>query len=130
MFSTFYSTFHCPFCNNTYFILSSKNTYTGGYGITKGISFGSCVDYLYDNDNQFPSNCNNPCNIISFLYSVKKSLHPNTLYIDPFDYTYLYVKKLKELSGQPFQIVYDSYKNSSFIQFINHLSINSRHLLQ
>ena len=113
MFSSFYLTFKCSICNKSYSIISSKN-----------VPFGTCVDYLCNN--QFPNVSQSPCFIIYLLYTIKRHLS-NKKYIDPFDYTYSFVNKLKQKSGYPFELVYDTNSDEDecdFAELINCLSIN------
>jgi hypothetical protein len=98
--------FTCEDCHNKFFVFCESSTVP---------KINRCCDYLKLNngDNfikifkKFTNNqqLNPNCVTLLFLYNIKLK-HSNSVYIDPFEFDYLYVKELNLLTGVNFKLDY------------------------
>jgi hypothetical protein len=121
--------FKCALCNSKYYV------YKEHYPQECGSHICTCENFINLSIEEIPCQLKDlfskPCEFLIFMYTIKRKLSKEP-FIDPFEFTYFYIKELSKITGfnmtLDYSDFYEPHEDDFFIfkEFLDHFDhINS-----
>lgn len=118
--------FTCSICNTKFYVYNDNDNSNKPCRLVR-----KCENFINLSIEEIPYQLknlfSNPCDFLIFMYTIKRKFSKET-FIDPFEFTYCYIKELSKISGFKMTLDYSSFydpneeDHSIFQEFLVHFA--------